>query len=297
MSRTLIISADDFGFSASANEAVLRAAEFGTLRAASLMTNMPFAEAAVAAARKRTPNLSLGLHFTLTSGVSVAPADSVPLLVDAEGRFAHGFGGLLKLLRGRQGNEARIQIRREFEAQLAEADRLANLHDYAFDHLDSHQHVHVLPGIFETIFAESQRRQWVLRIPRERFGGAGRILRRSLHWGPVGILKRSVLRYFLPKTVAGPDYFGILDTGKVDAAAWDSILGVLRNSVTEVNVHPSWEPGNDETTWKCSDGDRSFHRSDWRRREFDVLVDETFRKKVASLLPAEGQKSPWNETP
>ena len=278
MSRTFIITADDFGFSPSVNEAVLRAAEFGTLHAASLMTNMPFAEEAVATMKQRTPNLQLGPHVALTSGTACAPKEEIPLLVDATGHFHRGFGGLLMLLRGKDGAEAKRQIQREFNAQLSEADRLAKEHDIEFKHLDSHQHVHVLPGIFEMFLDEATRRDWTLRIPRERFGSTGRFFRRMFSWGPVGLLKREILKYFLP-SVAGPDYFGILDTGKMDAAAWKEILAIADRPITEVNIHPSLEPGVDAVTWRCSEGDRLFHRSAWRRKEFDAIVNEEFRKR------------------
>ena len=275
----LTITADDFGFSPSVNEAALRAAEFGTLGAASLMTNMPFAEEAVAAVKQRAPNLHLGLHFTLTSGTPCASKEEISLLVDDNGRFRHSFGGLLRLLRGHNGTEARSQIQREFAAQLSEADRLAKEHGVEFTRLDSHQHIHILPGIFETLQNEATHRQWTLRIPRERFGSTERFFRRLFAWGPGGLLKRAILNFFLP-AVEGPDYFGILDTGKMGTAAWNTIFAVLNRIATEINVHPSLAPGVDEGGWCCSNADRVFHRSDWRRREFDAIVNEAFRKRL-----------------
>jgi predicted glycoside hydrolase/deacetylase ChbG (UPF0249 family) len=281
--HSLTITADDFGFSPSVNEAVLRAAEFGTLNAASLMTNMPFAEEAVAAAKQRTPNLNLGLHFTLTSGAAVASKDKVHLLVDPNGHFRYGFGGLFMLLCGKNCVEVKQQIRQEFTAQLSEADRWAKAYGLLFNRLDSHQHIHVLPGIFDILYEEANRRCWTLRIPRERFGSSGRFFRRLGAWGPVSLLKREILKHFLPP-VEGPDYFGILDTGTMDIAAWKEILAVLNDFVAEVNIHPSLEPGADETVWQCSEGDRIFHRSLWRRREFDTIVSEEFRKCCGAKL-------------
>ena len=278
-SLKLTITADDFGFSPSVNEAVFRAAEFGTLGAASLMPNMPFAGEAAAAVKQRTPYLPLGLHFTLTSGTPCAPKEEIPLLVDGNGRFRHGFGSLFQLLRDKNAAEAKCQIQREFAAQIAEADRLAKEHGVEFTRLDSHQHIHVLPGIFETLHAAAKQRGWTLRVPRERFGSVGRFLRRGLFWGATGLLKRAILNSFLP-AVEGPDYFGILDTGKMDAAAWNAIFAVLNRTATEINVHPSLAPGVDEGGWCCSNADRVFHRSAWRRREFDAIVNDEFRKRL-----------------
>jgi predicted glycoside hydrolase/deacetylase ChbG (UPF0249 family) len=280
---SLTITADDFGFSRSVNEAVLRAAEFGTLNAASLMTNMPFAEEAAATAQQRTPQLKLGLHFTLTSGAALAPKDEVHLLVDSHGHFRFGFGKLALLLYGKNHSEIKRQIRREFAAQLAEIDRLVEKYGIRLDHLDSHQHVHVLPGIFDILQDEADRRGWTLRIPRERFGSSSRFFQQVWSWGLTGLLKQKILNYFLPPII-GRDYFGILDTGKMDATAWKAILTVIKKSAVEINMHPSLEPGVDEATWRCSAGDRLFHRSAWRRKEFDVLVNEEFRKQILDAV-------------
>jgi len=279
MSQPLTITADDFGFSPSVNEAVLRAAEFGTLNAASLMVNMPFAEEAVVAMKQRVPNLSLGLHIALTSGKACTSKAEIPLLVDTAGHFKHGFGGLLMLLRGKNRAEAIRQIQWELTAQIVEADRLAKEHTIKFHRLDSHQHVHVLPGLFDMFAEEAKRRYWRLRIPRERFGSVGRFFRRFLAWGPAGLLKREILKHFLPP-IEGADYFGILDTGKMNMAAWREILAVLDRPITEINIHPSLEPGTDETAWQCSEGDRVFHRSVWRKRELDVLLTEEFHERT-----------------
>ena len=45
-SPKIIINADDLGFSPQVNAAILRCAELGTVTAASVMVNMPFAESA-----------------------------------------------------------------------------------------------------------------------------------------------------------------------------------------------------------------------------------------------------------
>ena len=63
-SRRLIVNADDYGRSASINQAVIRAHREGILTTASLMVNEPAFEEAVALAREH-PTLGVGLHLTL----------------------------------------------------------------------------------------------------------------------------------------------------------------------------------------------------------------------------------------
>ena len=65
--RRLIVTADDFGRSASINQAVEQAHRDGVLTCASLMVNGVCFDQAVQIA-KRNPNLGVGLHLTLVCG-------------------------------------------------------------------------------------------------------------------------------------------------------------------------------------------------------------------------------------
>src|SRR5437660_7023341 len=84
--RRLIVNADDFGRSASINQAVVRAHREGILTSASLMVNEPGFPEAVALAREN-PRLGVGLHLTLLCGHSALPPDKIPGLVGADGSF------------------------------------------------------------------------------------------------------------------------------------------------------------------------------------------------------------------
>lgn len=276
----VILNADDFGFSPAVNEAVLSAAEFGTVRAASLMVTMPFAEDAVAALWRRCPDLEIGLHFSLTCGRAAAEPGSVPLLVDSQGCFRLGFAGLLRLLTSKRREEAIRQIRREWEAQWARIEQLRGQGGFRLNHLDSHQHVHVLPGVFELLHAESANRGLHLRVPREPWGDRKRFFRRLPAWFPGGLLKREILnRYLKRHGAAAIGYFGILDSGRINRKALDEIFRAVSrrpgDGVFEINVHPSFsEDAMPEETRKIiSRGEHHFHASPWRDAERKTLTD------------------------
>ncbi|MCL2304623.1 MAG: ChbG/HpnK family deacetylase [Planctomycetaceae bacterium] len=278
----VILNADDLGYSPAVNRAILHAASAGTLTAASLMVNMPFAEEAVKAVRKSVPNLSLGLHFCLTSGRAVAPTEQIPLLVDSDGRFRHGFPGLWRLLCSPQKGEALEQIRIEFFAQRERMDQFASEHDLRFDHLDSHQHVHVFPEVFDILEEEAQKRNFTLRVPREFLGSGKRILRRFFAWFPSGLLKKGILDYHLRKRTQTVGYYGILETGKMDLGAFCWIFETLTSGkVYEINVHPSEGPLPQEfRSEDSSSGDIEFHRSPWRKREYAALLDPALKTMI-----------------
>ncbi len=282
--KRLIITADDLGFSRSVNESILEAAVFGTVGSASLMVNMPFAEEASQAVRETVPNLSLGLHLCLSSGKPLAPPEDIPLLVDSRGLFRHGFLGLGRLLLSRNRAECLRQLRTEFSAQLDAIDRLVGKYELRFDHIDSHQHLHVLPGLFEIVAEEARTRNLALRIPRENFGGWKRIRHRLFSWLPGGLLKRTILNFALGSTNPGPGYFGILDTGQMGRAALQQIaesLGAIDDEAEcfELNTHPSKKSISFETeTTCCSPGDTAFYRSANRQDEFEVLMSDGLKK-------------------
>src|SRR5436190_19514383 len=89
--RRLIVNADDFGRSSSINEAVIRAHREGILTTASLMTNEPAFDEAVALAREN-PCLGVGLHLTLLCGRAGLPPAQIPGLVNEKSEFTDSPG-------------------------------------------------------------------------------------------------------------------------------------------------------------------------------------------------------------
>src|ERR1051326_4006609 len=84
--KQVVFSADDFGLTASVNEAVERGHRDGILNQASLMVAGPAAEDAVRRARAM-PSLRVGLHLGVIEGPAVSPASVIPDLVDEAGQF------------------------------------------------------------------------------------------------------------------------------------------------------------------------------------------------------------------
>lgn len=291
--KKLIINADDLGFSPAVNEAIISTAEYGTVRAASLMVTMPFAEDAVTMVSQRCPDLDIGLHFSLTSGRSVSPPETVPLLVDTRGNFHLGFVGLWRLLVSKKKMEAMSQIRCEWDAQLAQIDRLQQKYAFRLNHLDSHQHIHVLPGILEMLCSESQKRHLHLRIPRERIGCLRRLMQRFPSWFAGGLAKRMILSQNLNRHDFRPllpiGYFGILDSGKIDENALRKIFDAIEkdhsdNRYFEINVHPSLPIAQRHTSplvdLAASRDDRRFHCSVWREKEWQTLTNDRILKML-----------------
>jgi chitin disaccharide deacetylase len=115
--RSLIVNADDFGYSRGVNRGVVEAHEHGIVTSASLMVDQPAAEEAAGYSRNR-PELSLGLHFELPAW-----------------RFRRAVWGLSRRHDDRLARAVATDLRRQLE-------RFRRLVGSDPTHLDSHKHRH-----------------------------------------------------------------------------------------------------------------------------------------------------------
>lgn len=283
MRKYLVVNADDVGIAPAVNAAVRHAHRYGVVTSASLMPSMPYIDDALDTVVRPHAELGIGVHLCLTSGRPVTPASQLSLLVDDRGYFERGFMRLCLLLNSPRRDEAITQIRREVQAQLARADDWPR----PIDHIDSHQHVHMIPAVFGVVASLAAQRQLALRIPRETLGSVSRCLRRGARW----MVRGQLLKFIVVHRCARlrPDiqvpmesncrYFGLLDSGSMTRSAWRMILGCLDEGATEINVHPSHSPSHAESL-VCSAADRRFLHARDRQRELKMLVDPTLRRWI-----------------
>lgn len=234
--RFLVINADDLGFAPGVNRGILQAHADGALTSASMMVNVPAFEAAAEQVRRDAPTLGVGLHLNLVGGT---PLSRVPSLVDpGNGRF-HPLETLAR--RALAGLVDAADVRRECEAQLA-ALVAAGITP---THLDSHRHVHAMPGILPVVAALAHD----AAIPVVR-----RPLDRVSVLDPVASAKALVLHAAWRTALTGvapahrarlaraPHFRGIAMQGTPDIR--DRLLATLDQlplGVTEIMVHPGYD--------------------------------------------------------
>jgi predicted glycoside hydrolase/deacetylase ChbG (UPF0249 family) len=134
----LVVNADDFGISSRINEGILLAHQTGIVTATSLMAVGRAFEQAVQCCRA-VPALDVGVHLTLVSERPLLPHRSS--LTGGDGRFPASAGAFLR--RWLTGRIRRADVQAEWSAQI---ERVLD-HGIRVTHLDSHQHVHILPGL------------------------------------------------------------------------------------------------------------------------------------------------------
>lgn len=271
-----ILNADDLGFSPYTNDAIADLAERGKINAASIMPNMPFCHQGIGDVVKATEDFDFGLHFCLTSGRPVAPPAQVPLLLDSKGMFRYGFFDLWKLT---QNPEIREQARIEFHAQWGQTVEMLGRHGRKIGHIDSHQHIHAIPALFDIVAEKARQENIRVRVPVENFGSFGRFIRRFFLWFPKGLMKREILKYCcrnVPEEFRKVHYAGILDTGWMLDGAWREILrtwGDVENQTLEVNFHPATSRALEQCKeLVCSEKDVVFWSFPNRVREYEAIL-------------------------
>lgn len=245
----VIFNADDFGYSPACNAGIVACHERGVVRSASVMAcGAAFGEAADYA--RKNPALDLGLHLALCDARPVCKPGEIPSLAGADGEFAPGSGAFVR--RYATGGVRLAEVEKEFRAQLEKALQAG----IAISHLDSHQHLHALPAIFEIVARlAGEYRIPAVRRPDERGGGAAvfaalrqgravRVAQRLALSAACGAAGRALARS--KAKVAGADHFaGFMEMGRWNETSLRERIRSLEAGVTEICCHPRSERGRE----------------------------------------------------
>ena len=142
--KQLIVNADDWGLTPAVNRGVVRAFQNGIVTSASLLVTGSAFEDAVAQARQN-PKLDVGLHLALVEERAVLGHDTLSTLVDERGRFPRTSKEFIqRALLGRiSWNEVECEIAAQIELFKKTGLRLS--------HVNSHQHLHMFPPVFQIV--------------------------------------------------------------------------------------------------------------------------------------------------
>jgi predicted glycoside hydrolase/deacetylase ChbG (UPF0249 family) len=240
----LVVNADDFGVSERINEGILQAHREGIVAATSLMAVGRAFEPAVRLYRA-VPSLDVGVHLTLVAERPLLK--NVPTLIEEDGRFPAGHGAFVK--RWTLGRVRRADVRAEWAAQI---ERVLE-QGIRVTHLDSHQHVHALPGLVDLALALAA----CYRIPFVRAPVEALRMDRplSLH-GIRRTLGSAFLRasWNLARLASAGEaghrplrFLGFRDGGRLDSGRLRRLLDSLRPGRTyELMCHPGLTPEEPE---------------------------------------------------
>jgi predicted glycoside hydrolase/deacetylase ChbG (UPF0249 family) len=229
--KSLVVTADDVGLHPGMTRGSIEAHDRGIVTACSVVANGRAFEEAVEILKDR-PRLDVGVHLTLIGERPLSPPERVPSLVDGTGNFLRDFRAFTRryLLGGIAAAEVEEELRRQIERLQAAGLPIV--------HANSHQHLHVLPRIFEAVLrlAEEHRIPFV-RIPREP--APFRLSPRSLQ---ISILNRiggaARRRLEVSGSVRSTDRtVGVVEAGGLTAERLSRILEDVEG-LTELVCHP-----------------------------------------------------------
>lgn len=238
--RQLIINGDDFGLHELINEGIIESHINGCLTSTTLMAGGPAFEHAVALA-KQYPKLGVGVHLTLVGASPAARAD-ISTLVTRDGLFFPSYKEFA--CQYIQGKIAKEHIRHELWCQMQKVIGSG----IPITHLDSHQHLHVLPGMAEIIGSlAAEFHIEKIRIPSESvffFGPSKNSFSRIAARTVLTACSTIAQHYYKKIGLSAPDHFyGMLSGGAMSQEVLQHIIKTLPEGVTEIMVHP----GSDRT--------------------------------------------------
>jgi hopanoid biosynthesis associated protein HpnK len=240
--RRLIINADDFGYTAGVNRAIVEAHSRGVVTSSTLMAQGPaFTEAAELA--KTIPKLSVGCHVVLIDGQPVLGAEQLRSLTNGS-QFRDGL--MTFAARAIAGRIDADEITAEATAQIRKIQSAG----IAPSHFDTHKHTHLFPTILRPLLRAASA--CGIRAVRNPFGPrlplrSGHLLGRPSLWTRYAEVR--VLGSFAGKFRAAVDRegfitpdgtLGIVVTGALDETLFHAIARSIPQGTWEFVCHPGY---------------------------------------------------------
>lgn len=278
--KSLIVNADDLGWTEGVNRGIAEAHRNGIVTSASLLANGSAFASGVEVARS-TPGLGVGVHLNLSDGAPIAARELVTSLVNDRGEFEGGPENLL--LRVARGGLALHEVEQEWEAQIEKA-RDAGIQP---THLDGHKHVHMLPGLFEIALRLAKRYSiGAIRVAHEASSlraalstgeelHTAAVLKQGVQARGLKLLARDARELAERAGISTVDYFcGIAQTGEMTKQGVAQLLRSLPDGTTELMCHPGYADQALRNTPTRLQGSR--------QTELQILTDVEIRNLVAS---------------
>lgn len=240
--RRLIVNADDFGYTAGVNRAIVEAHTRGIVTSSTLMASGPAFSEAVELA-KSLPGLSVGCHVLLIDGQPVSPAPQLSTLTNND-----SFRDNLKSFAARavMGRLRAEEIESEARAQIQKLQAAG----ISVSHIDTHKHTHLFPAVLQPLLRAAGA--CGVRAVRNPFGPrmplrSSELLVRPNLWtrlAEVRILHRFAGRFRDTVRREGfvtPDgTLGIEVTGVLDEELFRAIARTIPEGTWEFVCHPGY---------------------------------------------------------
>jgi len=260
----LILVADDYAISPAVSAGIRELAAAGRLTGTGVMATMDSWPGEAAALRELHSRIAVGLHFTLSDQQplgalkTLAPAGQLPPV-----------GKLV--LASVTGSIPRQEVSDELERQL---DRFEHYFGAPPDFIDGHQHVHVLPGVWQVVQEVFGRRlnparTWLRDCCDFRLGRRGQAFKA----GVISVLSRAASKAARNRHLrSNRGFSGFYDYATGDLADYFRTMLADAGDGHAMMVHP----GHVDDALRAVDT-----LTDPREREWAFLMSQDFPAQLA----------------
>lgn len=277
--------ADDYGISLKTSKGIIELIKAGKLDSISILTNMGCYEECISLLENEWDSFNkkplVSIHLNTVGGLSLIQ----------NGRFGYTWSYLFihSLIPGKKYKLLKNQIKNEFKCQIS---RLCKSPVYSRIRMDSHQHTHMIPLVFDAMMEAVNELNLMdeleyVRITREPilpFITTKNVIRTVPFVNFVkniilNILSVRVVRKLKPCSLDGAMAWGMMRSGMVDIvhhnAMKDKILAYAnkKDRYIELIVHPG-DTLDASDTRDCSKKDMEFWKSEYRQIEYSMLMEK-----------------------
>lgn len=281
------IHADDYGVSLQGAEDILECLKEGALDSISVIPNMSCFPACVeryGQEREHFPKEPLiTVHLNMMDGRPLLKKEEVPDLVDEEGFFSLTWGRLflLNYSAGKKKKQVKEQLKKEFQAQINVVQEAFGLQEIR---LDSHQHPHMIPFVFDVLMElcdEKEGEVSFVRVAKEPLMPF--LLQVSLYptYSPANLIKNLLLNLYSvtaekklkKRNISYELMWGLLMSGYMDEERTKKLLPRMEKSAKkagkklEILFHPGRMKPEERTEEYRKEGFYRFYCSENREEE------------------------------
>lgn len=235
MTRSCIVTADDFGLTKSINDGIAQAFTEGVVTSVNLIpTGAAFDDAVATAAALKLGEV--GAHLALTETTPLTDPKEIRSLTAADGSFPRGYAELFVKRMAGQVDDGLVyrELKKQLERIKATGIPITNL--------TGHEHIHMAPGILD-IFIRLAEEYHIpaIRYPCEAWKG--------WRFTPKRIAKYCIRSFCCPRLkralaaarLAHADhFFGFFDSGRLTEDILVKAIPFLREGTTEIVAHPGY---------------------------------------------------------
>lgn len=240
----LILKSDDFGLTFGICDAIVDCYLQGCTTSTSIIVNGSAYPYALKLLRNKLKTISLGLHVNLTNGPTFSK-----VLADPSGHYRFKFSDyLINLIKPNEKLLSAIEedIKLQFKKAILE-DHLN------FDHVDGHDHIHMIPPIFKIICRECKKYGIkYIRFTREPYYLTPSLLQNLMPLKNKNIFKlmilnkcanidHKILRDYNLKTTQ--TYYGVLHSNNMNYLTLTTAIQNAKKSgleTVEITLHPAY---------------------------------------------------------